>query len=135
MPVSPYLLQVTSRPKIVSNRLWQEWYTEEHLPDLVNSKTSTKATFYYELPLDPSGVLPSSRQHLALYQTEYAEPLNTENYTKLRTTSTLFEKENGTDNISDNGDFDARNYELIQEFDPVPVGNSKLVQKHWPPRL
>lgn len=129
MPISPYLLEVTSRPKIVSNQLWQQWYTEEHLPDLVNSKTATRATFYSELSLDPSGALPSTRQHLALYQTDFSEPLNTENYTDLRRTSRLFQKEGGTENISENGDFDARNYELIQEFDPFGVGNCRSVRE------
>lgn len=127
MSVPYYLLQVTSRPKVVSNQLWQKWYTQEHLPDLVSNNISSRATFYAEVPLDPSGALPSTRHHLALYQTDFANALETENSAKLKSTSTLFRQEGGAENISDNGDFDARNYELIQNFDPVPVGNSKFV--------
>lgn len=120
--VSPYLLYVNSKPTKVSDELWTKWYTEEHLPDLVSSKTSTRATFYKELPPILGGD-PNPRNFLALYQTDFEESLKTENYTNLRTTSELFAQEGSTKNIGDNGDFDARNYELIQVYDPNGVGN------------
>lgn len=120
--VSPYLLHVNSKPTKVSDDLWTKWYTEEHLPDLVSSKTSTRATFYRELPPILGGE-PNPRNFLALYQTDFEESLKTENYTNLRTTSELFPKEGGTKHIGENGDFDARNYELIQVYDPSGIGN------------
>lgn len=120
--VSPYLLHVNSKPTKVSNDLWSEWYIKEHLPDLVSSKTSNRATFYKELPPLLGGE-PPARNFLALYQTDYEESLKTEHYTNLRTTSELFPKEGGTTNIQDNGDFNARNYELIQLYDPKKIGN------------
>lgn len=123
--VSPYLLHVNSKPTKVSDALWSQWYTGEHLPDLVSSKTSTRATFYKELPPLLGGEPHSPRNFLALYQTDFAECLKTENYTNLRKTSELFPKEGGTVNIQDNGDFNARNYELVQEYDPNGVGNGR----------
>lgn len=122
MPAAPYLLHVNSRPIIVSDKLWKEWYVDEHLPDLVNSGISVRATFYEEIPapFNPSPTHP--RKFLALYQTDFKESLKTENYTALRTTSEMFAKEGGKVGIQDNGDFDARNYELIQEFDPNRIG-------------
>ncbi|KAJ9654157.1 hypothetical protein H2198_006776 [Neophaeococcomyces mojaviensis] len=126
MAPSPYLLSVTSRPTVVSDSLWQQWYTEEHLPDLVNSRTSTRATFYTEVTHQLNNAASYPRKFLALYQTDFAEPLKTENYTTLRTTSELFGKEGGKEGIQDNGDFNARNYELIQEFDPTKIGEVKV---------
>lgn len=126
--VSPYLLHVNSRPTVVSDKLWSEWYTIEHLPDLVNTKTSTRAAFYEEIGVPGLGEASHPRKFLALYQTDYAECLKTQNYIDIRTTSELFPKEGGTKNIGDNGDFDARNYELVQEYDPKGLGNSALLQ-------
>ncbi|KAF2169027.1 hypothetical protein M409DRAFT_21038 [Zasmidium cellare ATCC 36951] len=121
--VSPYLLHVNSKPTKVSDDLWTQWYTEEHLPDLVSSKTSTRATFYKELPSLFGGESKNPRNFLALYQTDFQECLKTENYTNLRTTSELFPKEGNTKSIGENGDFNARNYELIQVYDSKGVGN------------
>ena len=102
--VSLYLLHVNSKPTKVSNDLWAQWYVEEHLPDLVSSKTSTRATFYKELPPLFEGASNSPRSFLALYQTDFQESLKTENYTNLRTTSDFFPKEGGTEKIGENGE-------------------------------
>lgn len=120
-----YLLHVNSRPNHVSNKLWEEWYIAEHLPDLVNSKTSIRATFYEEIPTPASPTLSHPRKFLALYQTDFPESLETRNYKDLRTTSELFKKEDAGDGIAENGDFDARNYKLIQAYDPREIGESK----------
>ena len=126
MSTSQYLLLVNSKPTVVSHDIWKEWYTVEHLPDLVNSKTSTRAAFYEEIghafnpqPKDP-------RPFLALYQTNFEEPLKGDNYNNnVRRTSELFKSGGATsDKNQDNGDFDARNYSLIQGFDPNDVGES-----------
>lgn len=129
MSPSPYLLHVNSRPTAVSNALWKQWYIEEHVPDLVNSGTSTRAAFYEEIghPLGPNPDHP--RKWLALYQTDYQECLKTKNYEDgVRHSSELYAKEESTSDLNrENGEFDARNYELIQEFDPNGVGESKNV--------
>jgi len=126
MATSSYLLHVNSRPTVVSNDLWTKWYTTEHIPDLVNSKTSTRAAFYQEIghafnpdPKDP-------RPFLALYQTDFEEPLKSSNYSDgVRRDSELFKQQGATSKKNqDNGDFDARNYELIQNFDPNGVDES-----------
>ena len=128
MSTSQYLLRVNSKPTAVSNDLWTKWYTVEHVPDLVNSKTSARAAFYQEIghafnpePKDPN-------PFLALYQTDFKEPLKSDNYTNnVRRKSELFKEEGATsDKNLDNGDFDARNYELIQNFDPKGFGESMM---------
>lgn len=109
MTTNPYLLHVNSRPKIVSNPLWVEWYIDEHLPDLVNAKSCSRATFYEEVSwsLNPNPDHP--RKFLALYQTDFEELLKSNEYQGIRSTSELFEKESShSKNIGDNGDFDAR---------------------------
>lgn len=108
MAPSQYLLHVNSRPTEVSDGLWKEWYTSEHLPDLVGAKSSNRATFYEEVasPLNPNPDHP--RKFLALYQTDFKELLNSNEYKGIRNTSELFKKENSSEKIQDNGDFDAR---------------------------
>ena len=109
MAPEPYLLHVNSKPKVVSNDLWKEWYTAEHLPDLVGAKSSTRASFWEEIgsPLEPDPKHP--RPFLALYETKFEELLKSDEYIGIRKTSELFKKEGAqSDKNSDNGDFDAR---------------------------
>ncbi|KAF2113838.1 hypothetical protein BDV96DRAFT_648077 [Lophiotrema nucula] len=119
MATSTYLLKPTQIPP----ELWEKWYIHERLPDLVNSKSAVRATFYKEIA-EPTPPGDHPRKCLALYQTKFEECLKTKNYTDLRTTSELFEAKGGANSngIQDNGDFDARCYELIQEYDPNGVG-------------
>ena len=110
MAPAPYLLHVNSRPTAVSNALWTEWYTKEHVPDLVNSKTSTRAAFYEEIPTPFAPNPDHPRKFLALYQTDKEECLKSDEYLQqVRRTSGLFAKEGSkSDKNQDNGDFDAR---------------------------
>lgn len=121
MAPSPYLLWVNSRATAVDDDLWQKWYIEEHVPDLVNGKASTRARFYKEI----KGGIPGTpaadahpRKFLALYQTEFEEPLKSEEYLGLRKTTEMFP----TPVFGDNGEFNGRNYKLIQDYDPESVG-------------
>lgn len=100
---------------------------DEHLPDLVQSGTSARATLYEEIELPGSRGTGNPRTFLALYQTGFAEPLLSSNYTGLRTTSELFE-EAGADSeqIAPNGDFDARNYNLVQVYDLRGIGEGNV---------
>jgi hypothetical protein len=127
MPTSPYLLLVNSRPTSVPDTLWTEWYTTEHLPDLVNSKASTRATFYQEVSAQTTttNTADSNPRHfLALYQTDHEEPLKSDGYVQeVRKHSDLFEAASGKPRNQDNGEFDARNYKLIQDFDPKGLGD------------
>ena len=109
MATNEYLLHVNSGPKVVSNALWKQWYIDEHLPDLVNAKSCSRASFWEEIesPLNPNPDHP--RKFLALYQTDFEELLKSDEYKGIRSTSELFEKEGAhSKNIGDNGDFDAR---------------------------
>lgn len=126
MAPAQYLLHVNSRPTQTSDEVWKKWYIDEHLPDLVKSGTSVRASFYEEVVV-PGGQGPENpRKFLALYQSDFQEPLSTKNYTDLRTTSELFKPGSSkSDAIAENGDFDARNYELIQHYDPLKKGEGK----------
>ncbi|KIX06604.1 uncharacterized protein Z518_04580 [Rhinocladiella mackenziei CBS 650.93] len=62
------------------------------------------------------------RKYLVLYQTDFEEPLKSSEYLDgVRHTSEMWphQKEN-----SENGDFDARNYKLIQNYDPDGRGDA-----------
>lgn len=126
MSPSPYLLHVNSRPTEVSNALWVEWYVQEHLPDLYHAKSCDRATFYEEVPSALNQTPNHPRKYLALYQTQFEELMKSQEYLDIRKTSTLFAKEGaGSDVIRENGDFDARYYSLLQEYDPNKVGESE----------
>lgn len=126
MSPSEFLLHVNSRPITVSDELWKQWYVKEHLPDLVNSKTTNRAAFYEEIghPLAPNPDHP--RKWLALYQTDHEEAMSTKQFEEgVRHSSEMFAEEGSkTDQNRENGDFDGRNYQLIQEYDPNGVGES-----------
>jgi hypothetical protein len=119
---SPHLLWVNSRPlPPTTNTQWHDWYTIEHIPDLVNYKASTRASFYtevYDFPGRPANLPKEERKYLALYQTEFEEPLKTKQYLDIRTTSEILP---GKD-IGTAGEFDARNYGLVQDYDPRGLG-------------
>jgi len=138
MPPSPYLLWVNSRPITVTDEKWVEWYTDEHVPDLVGHGASTRATFYRET-FDFPG---SSREHhdrqwlsmdqgkqhrlyLAMYQTNFEEPLKSDEYLGIRTTSEIFPGKQ----IMGAGEFNARNYKLIQDYDPDSIGEGSFRMK------
>lgn len=97
---------------------------ENQLPDLVNSGTTKRAAFYretFDFALATKERHP--RSYLALYQTEFEEPLAREEYaTKVRHSSDLFPKNKDT---TANGDFDARNYKLMVDYDPKGTGESE----------
>jgi hypothetical protein len=132
MPPSPYFLWINSKPTQASEEQFVKWYTEEHVPDLVKHGASTRATFYRET-LDFPG---STREHherqwlsvdqgknehlnyLAAYQTDFEEALQSKQYLEIPTTSDLFPWKLH----SESGSFDARNYKLIQDYDPDHVG-------------
>ena len=134
MPTRPYLLHVNSRPKLVSDEVWQEWYVKEHLPDLVNEGCAVRATFHTEVVSGPTvieGPTDSNpRKYLALYQSDIPECLDTDNYRKgVRKTSELFEKASGIAQDMPNGEFDGRYYKLYETYDPNKLGDGMFVDQ------
>lgn len=110
---SPYALHVFSRPTAVTDSLWQKWYEQEHIPDMVHSGASKRAAFYRSTgaAADPQ------KKFMAVYQTDIKECLDTDNYRNdVRSTSELFD--NPKKGCRNYGAFDPRYYELIQTYDP-----------------
>lgn len=126
MPPAPYLLHVNSRPTQVSDEVWKKWYIDEHLAEFVNSGTSVRATLYEEIDLPGGRGIDNPRRYLALYQTDFEESLLSKNYTSIRSASELFKQAgSNSDSILENGDIDARDYELIQNYDPNNIGEGE----------
>ncbi|KAF2681310.1 hypothetical protein K458DRAFT_310096 [Lentithecium fluviatile CBS 122367] len=125
MPPAPYLLHVNSRPTLVSAPTWKKFYLEEHLPELINTGTSKTAALYEEIDLPGDRDTGSQRRWLAIYQTDFAEPLKSENAKNLTWTSEIL-SEGGkhTDVSIEHFDVDTRNYELIQTYNPKGVGEA-----------
>ena len=124
---SKYLFTVNSKPTGCDEATWEKWYAEEHIPHVVGHGASTRAAIYRETHDVPSlyaanAENPYSRKYMAIYQTDADQLLKSEQYKTLPTTSDLF---NGSSNvIMENGEFDARNYELLDLFDPKNIGDS-----------
>jgi hypothetical protein len=122
---SQYLCRVNSRPTNCDDKTWEKWYTEEHIPDLINHQVSTRAALYREIfdvpDLYAYNKEKNPRNFLAIYQTEFEDMSKSEEYKATKTTSEVLpEKE-----ILKNGELDVRNYELIQDFDPNGLGDSR----------
>jgi hypothetical protein len=88
----------------------------------VNHKSSARATFYrenHDLPSLSKDVTKHKRNILALYKSRFEEPLKSEEYLEIRTTSEILPGRE----IHGLGEFDARNFRMAQDFDPR--GSSK----------
>ncbi|KAF1988012.1 hypothetical protein K402DRAFT_374621 [Aulographum hederae CBS 113979] len=122
---SPFLLFVNSKPTAVSDEVWKKWYTTEHIPDIVSSRTSTRACLFeedYTSPISPKEK--HERRYLALYQTDFEEALQSSNYQKCATTSEMLAKNGGSKEVFGNGEFDSRYYGLVQTYDPNKLGEA-----------
>ena len=78
---SQYALHVFSNPTAVSDNVWEKWYLNEHLPDMVNSKTTTRASWYRQVP-GKSTTKDADQKYVALYQTDEKFCLDTDNFRK-----------------------------------------------------
>ncbi|KIW26512.1 hypothetical protein, variant [Cladophialophora immunda] len=121
-----YLLWVNSRPlpdSGVDDDLWVKWYIEEHVPDLVNSKATVRAAMFrenFDFSLEPKEKHP--RKFLVLYQADFEEPLSSKEYLDdVRHSSDMWPDKKGNREV---GDFNGRNYKLIQDYDPDGKGES-----------
>ncbi|KAI1615920.1 hypothetical protein EDD36DRAFT_460822 [Exophiala viscosa] len=107
-----FLLWVNSQPKPESgtdDELWKKWYSNVHLPELVQSGTTVRALFYQETH-DFAGAAEekSPREYLAIYPTKFEEALNSQEFgTGVNKESAMFPRQKEAHH---NGDFDARNY-------------------------
>ena len=122
MAPCPYMLWVNSQPLTVDDDTWVKMYTTEHAADMVSTKTADRASFYRAIRL-PIGPLPTPESYhplnyVAVYQTDYEDCVKHPLYGGMRHHSTLLPPPG---RISRNGDFHARNYKLVQNFDPDGV--------------
>ncbi|OAL34514.1 hypothetical protein AYO20_06144 [Fonsecaea nubica] len=118
MPLQ-YLLWVNSQPfpnSGVDDDLWVKWYIDEHLPDLINSKTAVRAAMYREADFPLGSKEKSPRKFLVLYQTELEDPLSSQEFLNgVRHTSDMWPDKKPSSEV---GNFNIRNYKLIQDYDP-----------------
>jgi hypothetical protein len=122
MAPPPHLLWVTSRPTKLSPEDWIEWYKQDHLGALIDTKSVTNGALFQEIPLDANAK--HDKPFLALYQTEFADATRSDEFLNTKQPdSKVLERLNLSQNALEHGEFDTRNYELIQDFDPNGVGN------------
>ena len=133
MSPSPHLMWVNSKPTKVNNEQFVQWYTQEHIPDIIENGVAIKAILYretFDFPgssrehherswLSMDQKTKNSRPYLVVYQTKFPEALKTPEFLKLRRTSDIMPVKE----ILDSGEFDGRYYNLIQDYDPDNVGD------------
>ena len=124
MPAT-YLLHVLSRPLKVTPETWSEWYTQEHVPDLVNHGVTKTGAVYRAVHPTPLGMSPpDDKTFLAIYQSDVARPLDSDAFRdKVRHKSDKYFPDGLGSRVV--GKFDIRNYEVIQVYDPKGVGDGK----------
>ena len=81
----PYLHHVHSQPTKVSEATWKQWYSEEHIRDMVYFKVSRTSAFYAASSdtytyLQPPGRGIDQKQYLALYQMGRPRPWDQKEY-------------------------------------------------------
>ncbi|KAL2844099.1 hypothetical protein BJY01DRAFT_248343 [Aspergillus pseudoustus] len=115
-----FLLFALSRPHAVSNATWKKFYTHEHINDLVSNRVVRNGAFYEQFPNPLGRIPPDNKTFLAMYETDFARCLHTDNFTKgeVKTTSGLFPNNGGPEDVAD---LDVRNYELVEIFNPNGV--------------
>jgi hypothetical protein len=134
MAPAPHLLFVNSRPTLVSSATWQRYYTDEHLYDLVSTGTSKTAALYEEIDIPRAPGTENQRKWLAIYQTDFSEPLNSPNAKNMKWTSEILSEDGKhTDAGLEHTDPDTRNYKFIQAFDPHGVGEGNSLHSYLNP--
>ena len=147
MGPSPYLLRVLSQPTKVDEQLWQKWYSTEHVPDVVDTGTTTRGALfraYNDFTLQTKTVSDSSDTQLhavqlshfdekptdktfcAVYQSDFENLYESEEIKKVRTSSDLLPG----GEFRPCAEWDVRIYKLIQNYDPDNLGEgvSDLVE-------
>ncbi|CAK7207381.1 hypothetical protein SEUCBS139899_010191 [Sporothrix eucalyptigena] len=125
MSPCPYMLWVNSQPTTVDDATWVKMYTTEHVADMVSTRTVDRAS-YYRAVRAPVGPLPAPSEYhplnyVAVYQTDYEDCVRHPLYGGIRHHSTLLPPPGRIDR---NGDFHARNYKMVQDYDPEAVGKN-----------
>ena len=139
-----YLMRILSQPTGVDEATWQKWYVQEHVPDVVNNGVAVRGalfrafndfTLQTKTPADGSGETklhdaelshfnesPTDKTFCAVYQTNFENYTQTEEIKKVPLTTDMF----GGKEFFPMAQWDARVYELIQNYDPDNLGESKL---------
>ncbi|KAK3671621.1 hypothetical protein LTR78_008544 [Recurvomyces mirabilis] len=160
----PYLVHTSSHPVRVPHSTWIQWYTEEHIRDMVYTRAVKTACFYRAtshvvrtpiIPEDDNEVLALARipsatppdgndfkQFLAVYQTDKKDFLNHAEYRdRVRLTTSLWE---GTSSCHDVGSFtssdlqlmDAIHDEHMDKDEPAThIIHCKITGNHFPRTL
>ncbi|KAF9882912.1 hypothetical protein FE257_004893 [Aspergillus nanangensis] len=116
-----YLLLALSRPHSVSSTTWKKFYTQEHIRDMVSHDVVRKGALYEQFPNPLGRAPPDNKSFLAMYETDFARCLHTDEFASgVKTTSELFPRNGGPEDVAD---LEVRNYELVEIFNPKGVGS------------
>ncbi|KAF2723585.1 hypothetical protein K431DRAFT_14847 [Polychaeton citri CBS 116435] len=122
----PYLFQVFSKPTI-DEKIWEQWYTEEHIRDMVYFKAASNGAVYriiagpetsgsVEDSSEPLTAGEGGKNYFACYQTEKPHLLKSLEYTtRVRSESELWKQAGLKDDATfyDAGVFQGSDLELI----------------------
>jgi hypothetical protein len=112
-----YVQSKISRPDILDEESYLQWYDEEHIPELLQTSGIKSARRFKDV--DPEAEMP----YLALYSVADLAFLNTEEFKKIKIKSDLLPE---TGVVYDLADFAVRYDKLIQVFDPTQQGKGTM---------
>lgn len=142
MAPSKYLIRALSEPVQVDDTQWEKWYVTEHTPDAVNSGVGDRGALFRahndfsletKTPIESSNTdlngaqlshfdeKPNGKTFCAVYQTKFEDYTQTEEVKNVRQTSEMF----GGKEYFPFADWDVRMYELIQDYNPNDLADSK----------
>ena len=132
-----YALQVFSQPTQVSEDTWTQWYTEEHIRDMVYFGASkTGSSYIASSPALTTGEFPqdgnASKNFLALYQTDRKHCLDHAEYKdKVRLRSELWDAKSSCHDV---GAFTPMDLELVEVLGSYEYNESEfdyLMHESW----
>jgi hypothetical protein len=142
MPPSKYLIRALTQPTKVDEQLWEKWYAEEHLPEAVNAGVGDRGGLFRayddfvlkaKTPSNPGETTvngakfahfnepPNDKTFCAMYHTKFEDYTQTEEAKMISTTSDYFDGQS----FFPLAEFDVRVYELIQDYNPDGLGDSR----------
>ena len=142
MAPSPYILRVLSKAKGLDQSTWQQWYKDEHIPDVVKARVATRGALFvanndftlktktppssgksdlHDVQLSHFNELPEDKKLLAVYQTDLEKPMESERLKDVPQTHELL----GGKQTMECAEWDIRTYKLIQNYDPDNLGDGR----------
>jgi hypothetical protein len=120
MSALPFLVFEISKPTIVSEDGWRDWFTTERLPQFVLKGTACRAILFREIPFPGIPTSANCHDFLALVQIQVMNVHYDPQHRRILKPNDLAPEESSNSEIMKDDQSEVRHYELIQDFYPEP---------------